>query len=389
MLDDWIKTHIKTASISIIFIVWLLAVFIMRGCEFHKLKKEALAATIFPVSIVYPKKDNTIEKIELPGNIMAWNQSYIYSRVDGYVKEWFTDYGARVKKDQILAKIRTPTLNARYGRAKAAMQAQEAKYKLAVLTANRYIAMKKSKAVAIQSISVKEAMLKVEEAKYNATKYRVKTLKAWLKFKKIVAPFSGIVISRNINLGDYVSKQGSVTEQSIYSTKHLFIVADVHKLRLFVSIPERFGRFLTPGFTADVTFPQFPNKHYTAKFLTSAKAFDPRTRTAVTEFLIDNKSEEIWPGSYATVLVAANTRDNMLSIPTTAMIFDADGTKIATVDENNRVHFKKITVDQLKTRTIDVSDGISTTDRVINNPNLGLLEGSQVKIVTPVKGYLD
>ncbi len=389
MYIEMIKKYKYLTATFLVLIIWLLAVFIIRNYEFHKLKKQALEESILPVSIIYPKQDKTVEKINLPGNIMAWNQSYIYSRVDGYIKKWFTDYGAPVHKGEIMARIRTPTLLAQYGRAKADMKAQEALYKLAILTANRYRAMKQSKAVAIQAISVKEALLQVEEAKYNAAKYRVKTLRAWLRFRKIVAPFDGVVISRNINLGDYVTKQGNVTEQSAGSTKHLFIVADMHKLRLFVSIPERFGRFLMPGFTANVVFPQYPNRKFKAKFLTSAKAFDPQTRTVISEFVMDNKDKSIWPGSYATVNISARTKDNILSIPTTAMIFDAQGTKVATVDEHNIVHFKRIKVDQLKAKTVDVSKGISINDKVINSPNLGLLEGSKVKIVTPVKGYLE
>ncbi|MDF1646672.1 MAG: efflux RND transporter periplasmic adaptor subunit [Legionellaceae bacterium] len=378
----------KWLTIAIVgFIMWIFLVFILRGYDTHKLKKTALKEDVFPVSVVYPKKNNSIERIELPGNIMAWNQSYIYSRVNGYIKAWYTDYGARVEKDQIMARVRTPMLNARYGQAKADMKAQEAIYKLAELTAKRYIAMKRSEAVSIQSISVKEAHLKAEKAKFNATEYHVETLAARLKFKSIVAPFSGIVISRNINLGDYVSEKGSVKEQSPKPT-HLFIVADIHKLRLFVSIPERFGRFLQPGFKADVVFPQYPNKHYAAQFLTSAKAFDPQTRTVVTEFVIDNENEAIWPGSYATVTISGKTKSELLSIPTTAMIFDAHGTRVATIDKNNKVHFKNIKVDQLRQRTVEVIEGLSLTDKVINSPNLGLLEGSKIKIVTPVKGYL-
>ncbi|MCH9756317.1 MAG: efflux RND transporter periplasmic adaptor subunit [Gammaproteobacteria bacterium] len=398
ILETLLKKHMPKAKAlaqknkwltitAMILIVWLFLVFIMRGYDAYTLKKAALAEDIFPVSIVQPKKNTSIETIELPGNIMAWNQSYIYSRVNGYIKAWYTDYGARVEKDQIMAKVRTPILNARYGQAKADMKSQEAIYKLAELTANRYIAMKKSEAVSIQSISVKEAHLKAEKAKFNATEYRVETLGARLKFKSIVAPFSGIVISRNINLGDYVSDKGSVEEQSPKPT-HLFIVADIKKLRLFVSIPERFGRFLKPGFKADVVFPQYPNRHYAGHFLTSAKAFDPQTRTVVTEFVLDNENEAIWPGSYATVTISAKTQSNLLSLPTTAMIFDAHGTRVATLGEDNTVHFKDIKVEQLRKRTVEVLEGLSPTDKVINSPNLGLLEGSKVKVVTPVTGYL-
>lgn len=370
-----------------VLITWLALMFIFRGLHFYGLKRAALKEDVFSVAIVTPKQDNTMETIELPGNIMAWNQSYIYSRVDGYIKAWYTDYGAEVKKGEMMARINTPTLNARYGQAVADMKAAKAKYDLAILTADRYEKMKESKAVAIQSISVKEAMRKVEEGKYNAAKYHADTLKAWLKFKTIVAPYDGVVISRNINVGDYVTKEGSVTEQD-QKTSHMFIVADIHKVRLFVSIPERFGRFLKSGFNADVVFPQYPDRHFTGKFLTSAKAFAPDTRTVVTEFEIDNEDGVIWPGSYATVTISAKTKPNIISIPTTAMIFDAHGTRVATVDKNNQVHFKDIKVDQLRRRTVDVAEGLSVTDKVINSPNLGMLEGSKVKVVTPAKGYL-
>jgi RND family efflux transporter MFP subunit len=388
VLGSLVKQHKIPAVACLVLFVWLLLVFVFRGVDFYRLKKAASQEDVFSVSIIHPKQNQALETIELPGNIMAWNQSYIYSRVDGYIKAWYTDYGARVEKGQIMARINTPMLNARYGQAKADLEAVNAKYKLAILTADRYIAMKESRAVSIQSISVKEAMLKFEKGKYDAAAYRVKTLNERLKFKKIIAPFSGIVISRNINLGDYVTEQGSVAEQNPKAT-HLFIVADIKKVRLFVSIPERFGRFLKPGFKTDVVFPQYPNRHYSAKFLSSATAFDPETRTVVTEFEIDNQDESIWPGSYATVTVSADTKANLLSIPTTAMIFDAHGTRVATMDEHHRVHFKDIKVDQLKARTVDVLEGLSVTDQVINAPNLGLLEGSKVKTATLAKGYLE
>ncbi|MDX2347087.1 MAG: efflux RND transporter periplasmic adaptor subunit [Legionella sp.] len=386
-IENLPKKYRLPVLIACVLIAWLVIVFLMRSYDFHRLKKAALQDEIFSVSTVFPKKDDTSEMIELPGNIMAWNQSYIYSRVDGYIKAWYTDYGAKVKAGEIMARINTPTLNARHGQAVADMKAAEAKYDLAILTAKRYVAMKESKAVSIQSISVKEAYLKVERGKYNAAKFHADTLKEWLKFKTIVAPFSGIVISRNINLGDYVTKRGEVEEQTA-KPSHLFIVADITKVRLFVSIPERFGLFLKPGFHADVVFPQYPNRHYKAKFLTSANAFDPETRTVVTEFVIDNKDESIWPGSYATVTISGQTRANILSLPTTAMIFDAHGTRVATIDKNNTVHFKNIKVDQLRKRTVDIAEGVLITDKVINNPNLGLLEGSKIKEVTPAKGYL-
>lgn len=388
-LVTYLRGHRWLAVGVIALLAWFIFVLLIHWVDHVRLKRVARSEDVFPVHVLHPKKSDSLESIQLPGNIMAWNQSYIYSRVDGYVEYWLTDYGATVEKGQLMAKLWTPQLNAEYGQAKAEMKAVEAIYALADLTAKRYEAMSASKAVAIQAISVKQAMLKMEKAKYDAANYRVKTLGARLNFKYIVAPFSGRVISRNINVGDYVNKQGSVTEQNEHA-KHMFIVADLQKMRLFVSVPERFGRFLNPTLQADVVFPQYPNRHYKAQFLTSANAFDPETRTVVTEFVLDNEDGSIWPGSYATVTIAAETKGNLLSIPTTAMIFDAHGTRVATVGQDNKVHFKTIKVDQLKSKSVDVIEGLLATDRVINTPNLGMLEGSKVKVLATVAdGYFD
>jgi len=206
-----------------------------------------------------------------------------------------------------------------------------------------------------------------------------------IQFKTIVAPFDGVVTARNIHVGDYVNKEG--TTGSSHAISSLFTVADVSMLRLFVSVPESFGAFLQPGLTADVTVPQFPSRHFTAKFLTVARGFDVSTRTAITVFTIDNEDSALWPGSYATVRLTISREQNMLSIPSTAMVFQEHGTEVAVVTEDDRVHFKPITVSKLLDNAVEVTKGISTTDRIVNNPSAALLEGDKVRVVTPAPGY--
>ena len=140
-------------------------------------------------------------------------------------------------------------------------------------------------------------------AKVRAAEQKVRNFEAFIRFKTIVAPYDGVVIDRNINVGDYVNKEGTISSPSAIS--NLFTVADVSMLRLFVSVPESFGPFLHPGMTADVTVPQLPNRHFTAKFLTVARGFDVSTRTAITVFTIDNEDRALWPGSYAKVELTA------------------------------------------------------------------------------------
>ena len=136
-----------------------------------------------------------------------------------------------------------------------------------------------------------------------------------------------------------------------------------------------------------MTVPQLPDRHFTAKFLTVARGFDVSTRTAVTVFTIDNEDRALWPGSYAQVHLTAPVDRNVFTIPSTALVFQEHGTQVAVVTENDRVHLKPITVSKLMDNAVEVADGISSQDRIVNNPSAALLEGDKVRVVTPAPGY--
>lgn len=352
--------------------------------EASALRTETLENAIQTVAIIRATPLPQTETVTLPGNIQAWYEAPIYAQVTGYVKMWYKDYGAEVKKGDVLAEVNAPALDAQYEQAKADLESERAKNALAELTAKRYVAMRKNHALSEQAISVQVAEAQVQAAKVKAAEQNVRNFEALIRFKTIVAPYDGIVTVRNINVGDFVNKEGTISVPGAIS--NLFTVADISMMRLFVNVPETFGPFLKPGMTADVTVPQLPNRHFTAKFLTVAKGFDVSTRTAVTEFTIDNEDSVLWPGSYATVHLTATIERNVLIIPTTALVFQEHGTQAAVVTEDDRVHFKSITVGKLLDSTIEVTDGISITDRIVNNPSAALLEGDKVRIVMPAAG---
>lgn len=350
------------------------------------LREEALGNAISTVAVTRAKPSPTEESIILPGNIQAWFQAPIYAQVSGYVREWHKDYGAQVKKGDILAHINAPALDAQYRQAKADLESERALYALTKITADRYIALRKNQAVSEQSISVKVAESKAQAAKVNAAGQNVKNFEALINFKTIVAPYDGIVIDRSINVGDFINKEGTISTPA-GEVRNLFTVADVSRMRLFVNVPERFGPFLHQGLTAEVTVPQLPNRRFTANFLTVARGFDISTRTVVTEFVIENEDRALWPGSYATVRLTAQVEKNILTIPSSAMVFQEKGTQVAVVDDDQRVHFKSITVSRILDATVEVSEGVSINDQIIDNPSAALLEGDKVRIVTPAKGY--
>ncbi|MDP2381441.1 MAG: efflux RND transporter periplasmic adaptor subunit [Nitrospirota bacterium] len=350
------------------------------------LRETTLEDAIPTVATIHATPVAPTETITLPGNVQAWFQAPIYAQVSGYVKMWYKDYGALVKKGDILAEINAPALDAQYAQARADLESVRAIYALADLTAKRWLALRKNHAVSEQSISVKVAEAKAELAKVRAAEQNVKNFEALIRFKTIVAPYDGVVIVRNINVGDYVNKEGTISSPS--SVANLFTVADVSMLRLFVSVPESFGPFLQPGLTAEVTVPQLPNRRFTAKFLTVARGFDVNTRTAITVFTIENEDRALWPGSYAQVSLTAPVDRKVVMIPSTALVFQEHGTEVAVVSEDDgRVHFKPITVSKLLDSAVEVEEGISAGDRIVNNPNAALLEGDKVRIVTPAPGY--
>jgi len=349
------------------------------------LREHTLEESVPTVAVITPKPGAQTETITLPGNVQAWFQAPIYAQVSGYVKMWYKDYGALVKKGDVLAEINAPALDAQYEQAKADLQSERARYALADITAKRWVALRKNHAVSEQSISVQEANAKAELAKVRASEQNVRNFEALIRFKTIVAPYDGVVIDRNINVGDYVNKEGTISSPNAVS--NLFTVADVTMLRLFVSVPETFGPFLRPGMTADVTVPQLPNRHFTAKFLTVARGFDVSTRTAITVFTIDNEDKALWPGSYAKVELTAPVDRQIHTIPSTALVFQEHGTQVAIVTKDDRIHLQPITVSKLFDNAVEVAEGISASDRIVNNPSAALLEGDKVRVVTPAPGY--
>jgi RND family efflux transporter MFP subunit len=349
------------------------------------LREKTLEDAVPTVAVVHPKPGAPTETITLPGNIVGWYEAPLYARVTGYVKMWYKDYGDQVKKGDILAEINAPDLDAEYAQVKADLETERARYRLAEVTAKRWVALRPNHAVSEQSITVKEQELKAQAAVVKAAEQKIRNIDAFIRFKTIVAPFDGVVTQRNINVGDLVSKEGNLSSPNAIT--NLFTVADVHMLRLFVSVPASFGPFLQPGLTAEVTVPQLPNRHFTAKFLTVAKGFDVSTRTAVTVFTIDNEDRALWPGSYAQVHLTAPVDRQAFTIPSTALVFQEHGTQVAVVTDDDRVHLKPITVSKLMDNAVEVEEGISANDRVVNNPSAALLEGDKVRVVTPAPGY--
>lgn len=337
------------------------------------------------VQAIMPRNGPKQRTLTLPGNIEAWYQAAIYGQVVGYVSHWYKDYGADVKTGDVLATIETPGLDAELAAARAQLATVQANYNLAVLTARRYSSLAGTQAVAQQDVDVKKADAAAQKAQVTAAQQNVIKYEAMSAFKKLVAPFDGVVTARSVNIGDYVSATGSdLTSRG--SPQSLFTVADVHKLRIFVSVPQNFSDALRPGLSATMTLPQEPGKRIPLQFLTTAKAVAAATRTIVTEFVLDNPGGELWPGTYVSVQFTFPSDPNVLIVPEQAVLFRAQGSQVALIGDGDRVKLQDVGIGRNLGTDVQIVSGLKADDRLVANPSLGLLDDQQVKVVQPVAG---
>jgi membrane fusion protein (multidrug efflux system) len=380
----------KRRTVSMIGVVVVAALLlygiVKRERALTNLAHVSQAQSTTPVQLITATPGPSTRPLVLPGTVRAWYEAPIFAQVSGYVLSWNVDYGARVKAWQLLATIDTPSLDAQYAAAKAALHVAEANYRLAVTTAERWQALAGTVAVSQQEVDVQMAGAAARKAELEVAAQNVARYAALEAFKRVVAPFDGVVTARLTDVGSYVNAAGGDVSARGSSTE-LFTVADVHEMRVFVSVPQDYADQLVAGLTATIHLPSQPGKLIEAKFLTTARAFSPNTRTAVTELTVDNSKHLLWPGTYVDVQFQVPTDPTVLTMPEQALIFRAAGAQVAIVDGANRVHLRNVTLGQNLGQTVQVTSGLSAGDRLVNNPPAGLLEGQSVQPVTPTAGY--
>jgi membrane fusion protein (multidrug efflux system) len=198
-------------------------------------------------------------------------------------------------------------------------------------------------------------------------------------------PAQRSIRSRVTDVGNYVNAAGGDVS-SHGAADELFSVADIHEMRVFVSVPQDYSSFLKPGLTATLSLPQYPGRKFEATFDTTANAFNPQTRTVVTELLVDNPDHLIWPGTYADVHFVIPSDPNVLIIPEQALLFRAEGMQVALVGRDDKVHLQDVKLGLNLGQTVQVVSGLKRSDRLIVNPSAGILEGEKVRAVTGAPG---
>ena len=332
------------------------------------------AQAIPTVALANIARGSAEQSLILPGNIQPYNKAAIYARVSGYLKSWQQDIGAHVTAGQVLALIDTPDLDQQLAQAKATLASAKANYDIATLTANRYGTLVNQQAVSQQVADQSAADAAAKKAVMDANEANVRQLEAMEAFKQIVAPFDGIVTLRNTDVGALINA-GSTAGQE------LFEISDLHRVRIYVQVPQAFSSALRPGLKATFEMPQYPGQKFDATLITTSNAMNAMSRSMLVELQADNSDGKLLANTYCKVEFNVPGDANTVRIPATALMLVDRGAQVAVLGGDNKAILKSIQLGRDFGDSVEVTAGLSPQDRVIDGPPETLQDGDAVRPV--------
>jgi RND family efflux transporter MFP subunit len=340
------------------------------------LEQQAQQAAIPTVATTRPRAGPASDHLVLPGNVQAFFEAPIYARTNGYLKIWHTDIGAPVKQGQLLAEIDAPDLDQQLRQAQADLATAQANYILARITNERWQGLLKTESVSQQDADQRAGDAAAKLAAQQSAAANVQRLLELESFKRVIAPFSGVVTQRNTDIGALINAGESPGNA-------LFRVADTHRLRIYVFVPQAYAAEIRPGLNATLEFTDHPGQHFTATVADTAHALDASSRTLQVELQIDNSSGQLLPGSYVQVTFTLPSQANTLRVPINTVIFRTDNLQVATLDREQRVHLKRITEGRDFGTEIEVLAGLAADDTLVISPPDSVADGMQVRVQRP------
>jgi RND family efflux transporter MFP subunit len=350
-----------------------------RQAQNASLRDATEAQAVPVVALVTPASVSNQAGLDLPGRLEAFIQAPIYARVPGYLKSWKHDIGTKVKAGDVLAEIATPDLDQQLMQARAALSVAQANAKLAQIGAERWQSLASTDAVAKQDVDQRTFTWNANIAQVKAAQANVDQLVAEEGFKRLVAPFDGIVTARATDIGALINVGAAGGAQ-------LFVVSETGKLRVYVNVPQNYVPSVPPGTKATISVPEHPGKTYSGTVEYSSQAVNPSSGTTLMELIVDNAAGEMMPGDYASIHLQMATVAHVLSVPSSALIFDAKGLSVAIVGADNRVLLKPVSIERDLGTIIELASGLSASDRVIEIPPDGIGNGALVRLAAAAPG---
>jgi RND family efflux transporter MFP subunit len=384
--------NLRTIALVAVAAAIVIAVFgiLQRRTHEEEVKQWTQEQAIPTVAVISPRQGAAVQHLMLPGTVQAWYEAPIFARVSGYLKNWYFDYGAHVKKGDLLAEIDAPDLDAqlaasraKLNSAKAGVKVREAERVFAETTNQRWQESPKG-VVSAQEQESKQADYNSAIARLNAAQAEVAAdqgdvdrLQVLEDYKRITAPFDGVVTARETDIGALINA-GSGTGGG--NGPELFRVADIHEMRVYVQVPQQLTAGIKPGLTATLSLPQHPDTTFKATVATTSNAINETARTLLVELHAANPDGQLQPGAYAQVRFELPSNPHLVRLPTSALIFRENGLQVATIGPDNKIELKPITLGRNLGTEVEVLKGLSLTDRVVNSPPDSLSAGDTVRI---------
>jgi len=368
-------------------LLWFLVIpVLLAGSAFFGMKtrqeeNQHLANTtkeldVQPVHVIHAERGKSSSDLTLPGMIQAFSQSPVYARVDGYVRTWYVDIGAHVTKGQLLAEIDAPEVDQQLNQARAMLNQAQTSLALAKVTAPRYQELIKTNSVSQQEVDQNNQNLAAQEANVQAATAAVGRLEQMQSYEKIVAPFDGVITERKTDFGDLVNAGNAGVG------RELFRISQNNVVRVFVTVPEEFSTQVKPGTRASMDVISLPNRHFAASVTRTADSIDITSRTLTVELDVPNPSGELLSGAYANVHFQLPLNVVPLVLPSSTILFQADGPQVGIVNSQNQVELRKVTLGHDFGDTIEIMAGVRSGDAVVANPPDSLTNGMRVAVET-------
>jgi RND family efflux transporter MFP subunit len=376
--DRQLQQRIRRYSLILLVVALALGIWgeVSRVLARSSLSKETAEAAIPTVITTTPNRTALGEELVLPGTVQAYIEAPIYARTSGYLKNWQTDIGTQVTKGQLLGEIDAPEVDQQLSQALADLATARANQTLSDTTNVRWKGLLATESVSKQDADEKAGDAAAKKAATDSAAANVARLRELESFKRVVAPFNGVITTRNTDIGALINAGQSAGSE-------LFRIADTHKLRIYVQVPETYAAATRPGLEAELHLAEQPQKIFAAKTVRTSNALDPTLRTLQVELELDNANHEVFPGAYAEVHFKLPASGESLRLPANTVLFRAAGLQVATVDRQSHVKLKSIVQGRDFGNTIEILSGLEPDDAVVLNPSDSLTDGAPVRIASP------
>ncbi len=345
-----------------------------RVIESHSLKSQTNDLSIRTVKVIEAKKEKAFEEITLPGNLLAWHEATIFARTNGYIRKWNVDIGAHVKKNQVLAVIETPEVDAQLRQAKADLKTAIENHELAQTTASRWLKLLETNSVTKQEVQERVSAAKSTASIVQANVANKDRLQELTDFQKVTAPFDGIITSRTTDIGALIDAGSN-------SAFPLFHIVQANKLRLYINVPQIYATKFNAKTEVYINLIERPEKKYPAKLVQTAKAINTDTRTLLVELEIPNPNYELLAGSYVQVHIKIASPEHSIILPVNTLIFRSQGMQVAVLSEENKVLLKSISISTDYGNVVEVT-GIKPGEKIVMNPPDSIESGDVVRVLS-------